>query len=163
MSSRFPSNSALPSAPPDVAASFLASLIFRLGLGFDLPDLSGFSLPRRRLMDHRVSPVIASSGSAVPASSGCPESCIYGWVDDVSRSSRTLHPPLSPRMNLRSNRAMHIQFPDSGCILSISLMLLACRRTGPQTADFNCILHRPVRKELRLQFPTGSSTPFTLR
>ena len=38
--------------------------------------------PRRRLMVPRVASVPAPSGFAVPASSGCPESCIYGWVND---------------------------------------------------------------------------------
>jgi len=101
LSSRFPSNSALSAAPADDTVSFPTSLIFRLGLGFDTPGLPGLSLPWRRLMDYRVSSVLAPSGSAVPASSGFPESCIYGWVDDVSRSSRTLHPRRPPRMNLR--------------------------------------------------------------
>jgi len=101
LSSRFPSNSALSAAPADDAVGFPTSLIFRLGLGFDTPGFPGLSLPRRRLMDYRVSSALAPSGSAVPASSGLPESCIYGWVDDVSRSSRTLHPRRQPRMNLR--------------------------------------------------------------
>lgn len=105
-----------PSAPPDDAASFPANLIFRIGLRFEPPGYPGFSLPRRRLMDPRVSSVLASSGSAVPASSGFPESCIYGWVNDVSRSSRTLHPRLSPRMNLRIRTGYAIRCPDSGCI-----------------------------------------------
>lgn len=82
LSSRFPSNSALPAAPPDDAVGFPTSLTLRLGLRFEAPGYPGFSLPRRRLMDYRVSSVFASSGSAVPASSGFPESCIYGWVDD---------------------------------------------------------------------------------
>jgi hypothetical protein len=117
-------------APLDDAASFPTSVIFRLGLGFDIPGFPGFSLPRRRLMDHRVSSALAPSGSAVPASSGCPESCIYGWVDDVSRSSRTLHPRLSPRMNLRIQTGYADSCPDSGCISSISFMLSTHRRTG---------------------------------
>lgn len=82
LSSRFPLNSARPAAPPDDVAGFPTNLIFRLGLGFESPGFPGFSLPWRRLMDYRVSSVLASSGSAVPASSGFPESCIYGWVDD---------------------------------------------------------------------------------
>jgi len=71
-----------PAAPLDDAAGFPTSPIFRLGLGFEFPGLPDSSLPWRRLMDYRVSSVLASSGSAVPASSGFPESCIYGWVDD---------------------------------------------------------------------------------
>jgi len=55
---------------------------FRLCLGFESPGCPASSLPRHRLMVHRVSSVSAPSGFAVPASSGCPESCIYGWVDD---------------------------------------------------------------------------------
>src|SRR5512146_5143 len=86
---------------PMSLTSFPASFILRLGLRFEHPGDPGCSLRWRRLMDHRVSPVLAPSGFAVPASSGFPESCIYGWVDDWSRSSRTLHPRLSPRMNLR--------------------------------------------------------------
>ena len=96
---------------PMLLMGFPSSFTFRLGLGFDLPGCPGFSLPRRRLMDPRVSSVLASSGSAVPASSGFPESCIYGWVDDVSRSSRTLHPQLSPRMNLRIRSSYAVSLP----------------------------------------------------
>jgi hypothetical protein len=33
-------------------------------------------------MVSRVASVPAPSGFAAPASSGFPESCIYGWVDD---------------------------------------------------------------------------------
>jgi hypothetical protein len=58
------------------------SFTFRLCLGFESPGRPEFSLPRLRLMDPRVSSDLAPSGFAVPASSGCPESCIYGWVDD---------------------------------------------------------------------------------
>jgi hypothetical protein len=117
VSLRFPRCLALPDSPGDTgpgcpspassgfagngSSSYPESLILRLGLGFEPTSFPGCSLPRRRLMDPRVTSVLAPSGSAVPASSGCPESCIYGWVDDVSRSSRTLHPRLSPRMNLR--------------------------------------------------------------
>jgi hypothetical protein len=117
VSLRFPRCLALPDAPGDTgpgcpspassgfagngSSSYPESLVLRLGLGFEPTGFPGCSLPRRRLMDPRVTSVLAPSGSAVPASSGCPESCIYGWVDDVSRSSRTLHPRLSPRMNLR--------------------------------------------------------------
>lgn len=115
---------------PMSLAGFPTSFIFRLGLGFKSPGFPGFSLPWRRLMDNRVSSVLASSGSAVPASSGFPESCIYGWVDDVSRSSRTLHPRLTPRMNLRIQSGYAISVSDSGCILSISFMLSTYRRTG---------------------------------
>lgn len=82
LSSRLPLNSALAVAPPDDAVGSPTSLIFRLGLRFESSGFPGFSLPRRRLMDYRVSSALASSGSAVPASSGFPESCIYGWVDD---------------------------------------------------------------------------------
>jgi hypothetical protein len=129
LSSRFPLNSALSAAPADDAVSFPTSLIFRLRLRFEL-RVAPVSLPWRRLMDYRVSSALAPSGSAVPASSGCPESCIYGWVDDVSRSSRTLHPRLSPRMNLRIQSGYAVLCPDSGCITSISFMLSTYRRTG---------------------------------
>jgi hypothetical protein len=117
VSLRFPRCLALPDAPSDTGpgcpspassgfagngfSSYPESLVLRLGLGFEPTGFPGCSLPRRRLMDPRVTSVLAPSGSAVPASSGCPESYIYGWVDDVSRSSRTLHPRLTPRMNLR--------------------------------------------------------------
>jgi hypothetical protein len=96
---------------PTCASGCPWRFVFRLGLGFELPGCPGFSLPRRRLMDPRVSPVLAPSGSAVPASSGFPESCIYGWVDDVSRSSRTLHPRLTPRMNLRIQAGYAVSVP----------------------------------------------------
>ena len=82
LSSRLPLNSAIPVAPPDDAVGFPTSFIFRLGLGFESPGFPGCSLPWRRLMDYRVSSVLASSGSAVPASPSFPGSCIYGWVDD---------------------------------------------------------------------------------
>lgn len=50
--------------------------------GFESLGCPSGSLPRRRLMVPQVASVPAPSGFAVPASSGCPESCIYGWVDD---------------------------------------------------------------------------------
>jgi hypothetical protein len=54
----------------------------RLLLIFGLPR---FSTPSATLsMDPQVSPVLASSGCTVSASSGFPESCFYGWVDDDS-------------------------------------------------------------------------------
>jgi hypothetical protein len=73
---------ARPAAPPGVAASFLAFCTFRLCRGFEFSGFPESSLPRRRLVVSRVASVPAPSGSAVPASSGCPESCIYGWVND---------------------------------------------------------------------------------
>jgi len=61
---------------------FPRACTLRLCLGFDSPGRPEFSLLRRRLMVPRVPSVPAPSGFAVPASSGCPESCIYGWVND---------------------------------------------------------------------------------
>jgi hypothetical protein len=66
--------------PPDEAASFPARFILRLGLWFDSPSFPESSPLWLRLMDSRVSPVLAPSGFAAPAFSGFPESCIYGWV-----------------------------------------------------------------------------------
>ena len=149
----------LPMSP----AGFPASFIFRLGLGFELPGFPGFSLPWRRLMDHRVTPAFASSGFAVPASSGFPESCIYGWVNDASRSSRTLHPRLSPRMNLRIQSGYATYMPRLWMHSFNLIQAFTCRRTDLQNTDFNCVLHRPARVALRLQFPTGSSTGEELR
>jgi hypothetical protein len=90
-----------PVAPPGVVASFPAPRTFRLCLGFESSGCPAFSLPRRRLMVSRVSSVPAPSGFAVPASSGCPESCIYGWVDDDSRFSSNFASSARLRMNLR--------------------------------------------------------------
>jgi len=61
---------------------FPRACTFRLCLRFESSGYPEFSLLRRRLMVPRVASVPAPSGFAVPASSGCPESCIYGWVDD---------------------------------------------------------------------------------
>ena len=61
---------------------FPRAFTFRLCLGFESPGCPEFSLLRRRLMVPRVASAPAPSGFAVPASSGCPESCIYGWVND---------------------------------------------------------------------------------
>jgi len=72
----------LPVAPPGVVASFPASCTFRLCLGLKSSGCPESFFPRRRLMVSRVASVPASSGFAVPASSSCPESCIYGWVND---------------------------------------------------------------------------------
>jgi hypothetical protein len=55
---------------------------FRLCLGFDSSGRPSVSLPRRRLMVPQVTSGPAPSGFAVPASSGFPESRIYGWVDN---------------------------------------------------------------------------------
>jgi hypothetical protein len=67
-----------PVAPPGVVASCPAPCTFRLCLGFESSGCPVSSLPWRRLMVHRVASVPAPSGFAVPASSGCPESCTYG-------------------------------------------------------------------------------------
>ena len=93
---------------------------FRLCLGFEFPGRPEFPLPWRRLMVPRVASVPAPSGFAVPASSGFPESCIYGWVDDdfpvllelciLGGAADESSCPIGPCM-----------FPsDSGCILTIS-------------------------------------------
>lgn len=68
----------IPAAPPGVAAGFPVLCTFRLCLGFEFPGRPEFPLPWRRLMVPRVASVSAPSGLAVPASSGFPESCIYG-------------------------------------------------------------------------------------
>jgi hypothetical protein len=52
-------------------------------------------------MDSRVASVFAPSGFAAPASSGFPESCICGWVDDDSRFSSNFASSAKLRMNLR--------------------------------------------------------------
>jgi hypothetical protein len=77
-------------------------------------------LPRLlRLVDLRVSSNLAPSGGSVYASSGCPESCIYGWVNDdfpvllelcilglpADESSWSIGPCIFPT--------------DSGCILNL--------------------------------------------
>jgi len=61
---------------------FPRACTFRLCLGFESPGCPAFSRLRRRLMVLRVASVPAPSGFAALASSGLPESCIYGWVDD---------------------------------------------------------------------------------
>ena len=78
----FPHSVARPGAPPGLVASCPAPFTFRLCLGLEFSGLPEFPLPWLRLMGHRVSSDAAPSGFAVPASSGFPESCIYGWVDD---------------------------------------------------------------------------------
>jgi hypothetical protein len=81
--------SGFPSAPlfqlrlPVLVASCPASSTFRLCLGLKFSGYPESSFPRRRLMVSRVASVPASSGFTVPASSSYPESCIYGWVNDV--------------------------------------------------------------------------------
>jgi hypothetical protein len=75
--------------------------------------------PRRRLMVLRVASVPAPSGFAVPASSGCPESCIYGWVNDDF--------PVFLELCILSEAADESSWPigacyfllDSGCILNL--------------------------------------------
>jgi hypothetical protein len=92
---------------------------FRLCLGFRSPGCPESPLPWRRLMVSRVASVPASSGFAVPASSGCPESCIYGWVNDdfpvfLELCILGLPADESSWSIGRSN------FPtDSGCILNL--------------------------------------------
>jgi len=90
-----------PVAPPGVVAGFPAPFTFRLCLGFESPGCPESSLLRLRLMGLRVASDPAPSGFAVPASSGCPESCVYGWVDDDSRFSSNFASSARLRMNLR--------------------------------------------------------------
>lgn len=78
----FPLRLALPVAPPSEVADRSAPFTFRLCLRSDSSGCPSVSFPWRRLMVPQVASVPAPSGFAVPASSGCPESCIYGWVDD---------------------------------------------------------------------------------
>ena len=159
LSSRFPSNSAPPAAPPGVAAGFPTGFTFRLGLRFNVPGYPGFSPPWRRLMDYRVSSVLAPSGSAVPASSGFPESCIYGLVNDVSRSSRTLHPRFSPRMNLRIQSGYALSVPRLWMhlfnLIHAFHLAVNCRLQLHSASSVGMGAH--------LQFPTGSSTGEELR
>lgn len=97
--------------------------VLRLGLGFDLPGCPGFSLPWRRLVVPRVSPVLAPSGSAVPASSGCPESCIYGWVDDwIPLFSNFASSAFTADESSYPIGLCNLMCPDYGCIHSISFM-----------------------------------------
>ena len=55
----------------------------------------------RQRMDHRVASTLAPSGVTVFASSGCPDSCIYGWPDDDSPTLSNLASSAEPWMNLR--------------------------------------------------------------
>jgi len=81
------------------ASGFPSASLFQLRLSVKLrvaPHFSpsGFALglslrvapnslcPQRQLMVPRVASDPAPSGFAALASSGCPESCIYGWVND---------------------------------------------------------------------------------
>lgn len=112
---------------PMSLTSFPASFIFRLGLGFDLPGAPGFSLPWRRLMGRRVSSALAPSGSAVPASSGFPESCIYGWVDDwIPVFSNFASSAFTADESSYPIGVCNLRVPDSGCIHSISLGFPSC-------------------------------------
>ena len=101
LSPRFPSNSALRLRLPMMlrVAPRASSSGLALGLSFRVaPNSLSFGV---RLMDSRVASVFAPSGSAVPASSGFPESCICGWVDDESRFSSNFASSAKLRMNLR--------------------------------------------------------------
>ncbi len=98
---------------------FPRACTFRLCLRFESPGCPELSPLRRRLMVPRVASVSAPSGFAVPASSGRPESCIYGWVNDdfpvllelcilgwaADESSWSIGPCIFPT--------------DSGCILNL--------------------------------------------
>jgi hypothetical protein len=79
------SSKAAPSGSPgDLAPGFPGTSIFqrRLRRISGLPRLFGpLAAPA---MDLQVAPNLSSSGCAASASSGFPESCVYGWVDDES-------------------------------------------------------------------------------
>jgi hypothetical protein len=89
-----------------------------------LPQVRGFEFPRiplpwLRLMVYRVSSDPAPSGFAVPASSGFPESCIYGWADDDFSVFLELC-ILGGAADESSNPIGLCTFPsDSGCILNL--------------------------------------------
>ena len=133
-------------------------------LRIDHPGFPGFSLLRPRLMDHRVTPAIAPSGCTASASSGFPESCIYGWVDDGSRSSRTLHPRFTPRMNLRIQSGFtlpaptldafiqsHSGFPPAGepaCVLPTSTA--SCIVLSGWNYNSNSLLAHQLERSLGL-------------
>jgi len=92
-------------------------------------------------MDSRVSSVLAPSGFAAPASSGFPESCICGWVDDDSRSSSNFASSARLRMNLRIQSGF-AHFRPTLDAFSQYHSGSTCRQADLCTSDFNCILHR---------------------
>jgi len=100
-------------------ASCPAPFTFRLCLGLEFSSLPEFPLPWLRLMGYRVSSDPAPSGFAVPASSGFPESCIYGWVDDDFSVFLELC-ILGEAADESSNLIGPCTLPsDSGCILNL--------------------------------------------
>jgi hypothetical protein len=140
-----------PVAPPSVVAGCPAPCTFRLRLGFESPGYPEFSLLRLRLMGLRVASDPAPSGFAVPASSGCPESCIYGWVDDDSRFSSNFASSARLRMNLRVQSGFAHSRLTLVCILSISF--------GPSTTGkpaMNCQIqpHPASSCQAGTAFPT---------
>jgi len=115
--------------------------IFRLRLGFEFPGRPGSSLLWLRLMDSRVSSVLAPSGFAAPASPGFPESYICGWVDDDSRSSSNFASSARLRMNLRIQSGFAHLRPTLDAFSKYHSGS-TCRQDELCTSDFNCILHR---------------------
>jgi len=105
-------------------------------------------------MDSRVSSVLAPSGFAAPASSGFPESCICGWVDDDSRSSSNFASSARLRMNLRIQSGF-AHFRPTLDAFSQYHSGSTCRQADLCTSDFNCILHRlPSRNCVSFRVPT---------
>lgn len=116
------------------------------------------SLPRLRLpAGLRVAPHAVPSGISVSASPGCPGSCGSGWVDDDSpaRLELCILSRAGDESSLRSGSCTFL--PDAGWSLNFAA---AFHRRTSRLRRARCyrFSHRPVRPELRLQFPTGSPT-----
>jgi hypothetical protein len=129
--------------------------------GFKSPGRPESSLLRLRLMVLRVTSDPAPSGSAALASSGCPESCTCGWVDDDSRFSSNFASSAKLRMNLRVQSGFAHSRLTLDAFSQFQSGLSTAGQADYELSEFHCILHRPVSLELRFQFPARSSTTKT--
>ena len=115
---------------------------------------------RRRRLRSSGSPQILRLRLCRLASSSFPESCLCGWADVDSPAKLELCIlGARPRMNLRVQSGLaHSRLTLDALLNSFSLP----HRCRPRSAVSNSILHRPVRRELRFQFPTGLPTGWSV-
>jgi hypothetical protein len=122
-----------------------------------LPESRTFRRRRLRILG---SPRLLRLRLYRSTSSGCPESCFCGWADVDSPAQLELCIlSARPWMNLR------VQSGLAHSCLTLDAFLISFSLPPPSPAA-ECrsqfILHRPDRRELRFQFPTGLPTGWRL-
>jgi hypothetical protein len=119
-------------------------------------------LRRRRLTVPRFAPIPCPSACRL-CFPGLPRLHFNGWVDDESRCSRTLHPQLAPRMNLRVQSSSQPCLTCDAVSISSGFPLSASRPRTPVIHRFYIAWPDPAAVRLTVRaccfgYSAGSAT-----